>query len=204
MTVTIVVRRQALPGQADALLALAYDRLQRVPSRRARLQVRVFQNPADPHLLLWAGYWENEADYWARTQALGGLGELDALCAAPADRFVFHRLAHFENMGRVPAVVQCTLIQTTPETTQQVLVYLETQRGPTLKQSPGILLRELYQDRNAPTRLCAIHGWESVAALECHEREGHSHFESHARELGTRVEYFQGLTRAHVDRYSDT
>src|SRR5215213_6220292 len=93
MTVTVVVRRQALPGQADALLALAFDRLQRMPSRRARrLQVRVFQNPSNPHSLLWVGYWENEADYWTRTQALGGLEELDALCVASADRFLFQQL----------------------------------------------------------------------------------------------------------------
>jgi len=205
MTVTVVVRRQALPGQADALLALANDRLQRAPRRPARrLQVRVFQNPADPHFLLWAGYWENEADYWARTQALGGLEELDALCAAPADRFVFQQLASYENMGRVPAVVQCTLIQTAPETTEQIVDYLQTHRGPAFKESPGLLLRELYQDRNVPTRLCSIHGWESVAALERHQREGHPHFESRAQALGASVEYFQGLTRAHVDRYTET
>src|SRR5215217_3795838 len=158
MTVTVVVRRQALPGQADALLALAFDRLQRVPGRRARrLQVRVFQN-----------------------------------------------LASYENMGRVPAVVQCTLIQTAPETPEQVLEYLQTHRAPALKQSPGLLLRELHQDRNVPTRLCAIHGWESVAALDRHQREGHPHFESRAHELGASVEYFRGLTRAHVDRYTDS
>jgi quinol monooxygenase YgiN len=205
MTVTVVVRRQALPGQADALLALAFDRLRRAPSRRARrLQVRVFQHLTDPHFLLWAGYWETEADYWARTEALGGLDELDALCAAPADHFVFHRLAHFENMSRIPAVVQCALIRTAPETTERVVEFLQTQRAPVLKQSPGLLLRELHQDRNVPTLLCAIHGWESQAALERHEQEGHPHFESRAQELGARVEYFQGLTRAHVDRYTET
>ena len=153
--------------------------------------------------MLWVGYWESQADYWARTRALGGLEELDALCAASADRFFFQQLASYENMGRVPAVVQCTLIQTAPETTEQVLEYLQTHRAPALKQSPGLLLRELHQDRNVPTRLCAIHGWESVAALDRHEREGHPHFESRAHELGASVEYFRGLTRAHVDRYTE-
>jgi quinol monooxygenase YgiN len=202
MSITVVVRRQARHGQADQLLALARERMNmtlRRPDRRFRTQI--FQSRADPHGLLWVGSWESEADYWVRMEEAGGFERLNALSAAPAERYFFQQLASFENMGRIPVVVQCTLIHAAPDTTARILEYLLEHSGPALKRLPGLLMRMLYQDRDEHSRLFTIHGWESVAAIDQHHREEHQHFGSQLHELGARVEYFRGLTRAYVDRY---
>ena len=49
---------------------LCSEGVDRQPARR--LQVRVFQNPADPHFLLWAGYWENELLLIVEDPAIAG------------------------------------------------------------------------------------------------------------------------------------
>ena len=95
-------------------------------------------------------------------------------------------------------------MHTVPEATARVLDYLREHSGPALNRQPGLLMRMVYQDRDEPARLFTIHGWESVVASEQHNREGHQHFGSQAHELGARVEYFRGLTRAYVGRYDAT
>jgi quinol monooxygenase YgiN len=202
MSITVVVRRQARPGQAEALLALAQERLGMTPRRPdRRIQTQVLQSRADPHSLLWVSSWESEADYWVRMNAAGGFDRLNALSAAPADRFFFQQLALYENMGRLPVVVQCALIHTSPDASARVLDYLSEHSGPALKGLPGLLMRMVYQDRDEPSRLFTIHGWESVATFEQHQGEGHPHFQTQAHALGARVEYFMGFTRGYVDRY---
>ena len=80
MSITVVVRRQARPGQADQLLALARERMNMIlrrPDRRFRTQV--FQSRADPHGLLWVGAWESEADF----RAAHGTDEFREVVTAP-------------------------------------------------------------------------------------------------------------------------
>src|SRR5262245_39203379 len=147
MLVTMIVRRQARPGQAEALLAQAQARLRITAQRRdRRLEACVFQSRTDPHALLWVSRWESLAAYWTRMQALGGLDQLDALCAAPADRYVCRQIALYEELTRAPAVVNCVLVRTPPEACEQTLQYLLEESGPAVRRLPGLTLRGLYQD----------------------------------------------------------
>jgi quinol monooxygenase YgiN len=202
MSITVVVRRQARPGQADALLALARERLGMALRRSdRRIQTQVLQSRADAHFLLWVSSWESEADYWVRMDAAGGFDRLNALSVAPAERYFFEQLSLYENMGRHPVVVQCALIHTPPDATARVLEYLQEHSGPALRRLPGLVMRMVYQDRDEPSRLFTIHGWESLAAFEQHQQEGHPHFGAQVDALGARLEYFMGLTRGYADRY---
>src|SRR5262249_20668773 len=125
MPITVIVRRQARPGQAAALLAQAQARLRITAQRRdRRLEAWVFPSRSDPHALLWVSRWETLAPYWPRMQALGALDPLDALCAAPADRYVCRQIALYEELTHAPAVVNCVLVRTPPEACEQTLQYL--------------------------------------------------------------------------------
>jgi quinol monooxygenase YgiN len=203
MSITVVVRRQARPGHADALVTLATQRTV-VPRgwQASRLQSRLFQGRDDPHLLLRVADWESSAAYWAAMAAVGGGDTLDALSTGPAERFFCEQLTLYENLTRPPTVVSCALIQARDGSTEQVLAYLREQSGPLVRSQPGLVLRAMYQDHGDVARFCVLHGWESPAALDGYYHGSRARVLAALDELGARLELFIGVTRALVDRYS--
>ncbi len=70
LSVTVVTRRRARPGQAEALLALASERIVQPGRPQAgRLWTRLFQGLDDPHVVVRVGHWQSRDAYCACSAA---------------------------------------------------------------------------------------------------------------------------------------
>jgi len=203
MSVTVVTRRRARPGQAEVLFELASRRILELSGKQdARLQTRLFQGVDDAHLLLRVGHWDNLDGYWSAMRVLGGFEPLDELCVGGGERFFFERLSLYEDMGRKSAAVDCALLQAPPGQGGQVSETILQRNAPTVRAQPGLVLNAVYQDLDDIDRFFVMQGWESDAAQQHFLANTGRSLEAQLDTNGVRIERYAVHTRVEVDRYA--
>src|SRR5262249_52731318 len=92
MAVTVVTRRQAQPGHADALVALLRGLMAlRSPPPAARPPTRLCQAARDPAVGLSLSPWDSREAYWESVR-LHDTSTIDAVCAVPPQRGFYRQL----------------------------------------------------------------------------------------------------------------
>jgi quinol monooxygenase YgiN len=192
MSVLVVVRRRARPGQEQALIEAMTAEVQSTrPPRSSR--TRVFQAISDPRTALYIAEWSSREAHL--TYNSPPLVALDDLCTSPARRWYCQALDLYEAGSAPPQALSLTTLQCQPSAALSLITYLMEHSGPAIYQQPGIALRALYQDLDHPNRIVSVRGWRSVADLETARLHLMPEVDTAMRALGVRVERFTGVLR---------
>jgi heme-degrading monooxygenase HmoA len=201
MSITVLTRRRARPGQGDALLEQMRSQLdERLGGAPHFREARVFQGLEAPDVILSVTTWDSSFAYWARSRDRDHRAQLDALCIGEPERYLFERLALYEDVSREAAVVSCTLVHSPPLARAAVGTVLEGEAGPLVRALPGLVLRHSYQHVDSPQCFLVLLGWDSLGAWQDFFRDLGPRLGARLREHGATVERFVGVTRARVDR----
>jgi hypothetical protein len=163
MSVIVVVRRRARPGQETALLR-EWVRQVEAPAvwslhRRAG---RLFEDRAAPGTLLYVGEWETRAAFWARTQEDAARQRLDAFSDAPRVTF-FQPLAVHEVVGRHMALGDFTFVRTGTADRAAVLEALEARDASGGSPGAEFAARYLCEELGDREHFLLFQAWESPA-----------------------------------------
>ena len=200
MSVTVVVRRRARPGQGEALVAAMTRRLaDPTPHAQPRSAAWVFQGVADPDVVLYLAHWDSREAYAARRQG-DDPAELDALAVGKTERRFYHPLTTYEAIEGRMGAISCTRLQCRRAATLAVLTFLLEGSGPTIRGYPGVVSHHLYQDEDHPNHFLAILGWESLAVAETARRDIAPGLDAELGKRGAILERFIGRTRAEATR----
>jgi hypothetical protein len=197
MSITVVVRRRARPGREEALIAAMTDAIAR-PHARASTRARVFQGLGDPQAILYIGQWADRGQYRSRNNPAAGL--LDDLCSEPPERLYCQQLDLYEAPAGRVGVASCVIVQAAPTAAAALITYLFERSGPALYETPGLVLRAVYQDLDVPCRLLTLIGWHSRADQEAARLRLGPLLDPPLFQLGATVERFLARTRVDVDR----
>jgi hypothetical protein len=163
VSVIVVVRRRACPGQATALLR-EWVRQVEAPAvwslhRRAG---RLFEDRAAPGTLLYVGDWETRAAFWARTQEDAARQRLDALSESPRYSF-FQPLAVHEVVGRHMALGDFTFVRASAAARAAVLEALQDRDASGGSPGAEFVARYLCEDVGDREHFLLFRAWESPA-----------------------------------------
>lgn len=163
MSVIVVVRRRARPGQETALLR-EWVRQVEAPAvwslhRRAG---RLFEDRAAPGTLLYVGDWESRVAFWARTQEDAAGHRLDALSEPPRYAF-FQPLAVHEVVGRQMALGDFTFVRTGVAERAAVLEALQARDASGGSPGGEFVARYLCEDVGDREHFLLFQAWESPA-----------------------------------------
>jgi hypothetical protein len=186
MSVVVVSRWQARPGQEAALLAGAltlwrdfYDSPE--PS--------VFQSMQDPTVVLYIDEWNRRGEYLLRQSALPA--RLDALCHAPVERTYYRSWTFFERIVGSAPMVGASLFHAPPSAVSTMNRYLDERLTPLMQALDGCLRRATYQNLDDPGRVLVITGWRSEADRRQAFGGVLARVDTVLGPLGTRIERFQ-------------
>lgn len=197
VSMLVVVRRRARPGQEEALVAaMTAEVYGSRPPRSSR--ARVFQGLNDPRAALYVAEWSSREAFLTHNST--PLVALDALCTSPPRRWFCQALDVYEVGLTPPRVLACSTFAAPLAAAARLIDYLLEQAGPLLYQQPGCVLRALYQDVDRPGRLISLKGWRSDEDLEAAMLTLSPGLDSHIRGLGASVDHFAGRLRAEIDR----
>ncbi len=162
MAVTVVTRRQARPGQEEALVALLRGLISARPRQGAGpAPTRLFQAARDPAVVLTVSTWDSCEAYW-ETARLHDTSTVDALCAVPPQRGFYRPLDFDGDVYQPVAAVSSIVVECRPEARQRVLDHLLRESKRFVTSQPGCVLRGLYADEDDPCRLLVLSGWDSL------------------------------------------
>jgi hypothetical protein len=195
LSVLVVVRRRALPGQERPLLAAMAAELKSSRPPRS-LRARVFQGLTDPRAVIYLAEWSSRDAYL--TYNTPPLVALDALCTSPPRRWFGQPLDYFEAGSEPPRVLTSSIFEAPPAAAMSLISFLMEQAGPALYQSTSCVLRALYQDLDHPSRFISLKGWRSEADWSAAMDALAPRLDAHVEKLGATVEHFTGLLRADV------
>src|SRR5437588_400999 len=140
MAVTVVTRRQARPGQEEALVALLRGLIRaRSPQGAGHAPTRLFQAARDPAVVLSVSTWDSREAYW-ETVRLHDTSTVDALCAIPPQRGFYRQLAFDGDAYQAVAAVSSIFVECRPETQQRVLDHLLGESKRFVPSQPGCVL----------------------------------------------------------------
>jgi hypothetical protein len=163
MSVIVVVRRRACPGQETALLREWACQVE-APAiwslhRRAG---RLFEDRAAPGSLLYVGDWETRAAFWARTQEDSARQRLDALSEAPRYTF-FQPLAVHEVVGRQMALGDFTFVRAGTTARAAVLDTLQDRAASSGSPGAEFVARYLCEEVGDPEHFLLFQAREAPA-----------------------------------------
>jgi hypothetical protein len=164
MSVIVVVRRRARPGQEGTLLR-EWVRQVEAPAvwslhRRAG---RLFEDREAPGTLLYVGDWETRAAFWARTQENAARERLDALSHASRYAF-FEPLVVHEVVDRPMALGEFTFVQAGTRDRTTVLGALHAGGVSGAAAGAEFVARYLCVDLADPEHFFVFQAWEAAAA----------------------------------------
>jgi hypothetical protein len=197
MSVTVVVRRRARPGQEELMFGLAIGAIQR-PRARTSSTAQVFQGLTDPAAMLYLGQWNSRESYESRDTS--HLARLDALCEGPAYRAFCHQLSLYEIVSSQVQVAACLIIRAPEGCVADIVTYLHSEAALVTQAQPGFVLRAVYQDLDDPGQLFVLVGWRSAAEQDAARRSVLAATRQRLQELGAAIEDFRGRTRAEIER----
>ena len=196
MSVTVVVRRRALPGCEEALFGLAIGVIEQ-PRARSSSTARVFQELHDPRIMLYLGQWSSRETYEGRDSS--HLQQLDALCDGLPERAFCQQLSLYEVVSSQAQVVACITIRVPEGRAAEVVAFLHDEAAPITRAQPGFVLRAVYQDLDDPGQLFVLVGWRSAADQAAANREALQAVRQRLVEMGAAMEHFRGRARAEID-----
>jgi quinol monooxygenase YgiN len=166
MSVTVVTRWRARPGQADELVTTAL-RVTARPSARAVFlrSAPLFQELQDPSVILMVDEWRSRDIVPLDGPFGNALQALDDLSVEQRQYSFFKRLALYEDLSQLPVVVACALVEAPCWARAAVQAFLLQDARQTIRDYPGLVLHHLCQDQDEPTRYFVLHGWTSRTAL---------------------------------------
>jgi hypothetical protein len=195
LSILVVVRRRALAGQEQALLAAMAAELRSSRPPRS-LRARVFQGLSDRRAAIYIAEWSTREAYLAYNTP--PLVALDALCTAPPRRWFCQPLDLFEADAEPPRVLTSSIFEAPPAAAMPLISFLMEQAGPALYQSTSCVLRALYQDLDHPSRFISLKGWRSEEQWTAAMAALAPRLDAEVEKLGATVEHFTGLLRADV------
>jgi hypothetical protein len=164
MSVTVFALRRAPVGQDAMILALGLQGIEeqaQAPGQVVPQDRCFYQGVEVPELLVRVTEWESRAAYLACRAHSHISQELDDLSAGSSERYFFQPLREYRHLRYRPEVTTCTLLEAPPGGTAALLAFVEEVARPAVQVLPGLVLRGLYQDQEAPERLLVRHGWGS-------------------------------------------
>ena len=200
MSVTLLTKRQAQPGQAEAVVT----HVQRVieaclPHVLRHEPIRLFQATRDPTILLTVSTWASREAYRESTRGLD-LSAIDALSTGPPERRFCQRIKLYESVYEPVVAVSSILVDCPPPVRDTLADYLTRESKEFVVAQPGCVLRVVYVDEDDPCTFFVLSGWSSLEAWQRFVGAPVQAAREAIRVRGGRVERFvEGRTRAEVD-----
>jgi quinol monooxygenase YgiN len=201
MSMTVVLRLQALPGQVDALLAAGKVLYQQALQAGALQGVRVLQGLHDRDNVLVLGEWRSRDDYWAAREHERAGDAIVALCGGPPQRYFFERLGYFEDMSQQAVVVAAAFVHATPAAASALADFLVHEGREYTADAPGLVYRYTYRDADNPTHFLVCLGCASSAAWESFLQDRAPALEAALAVRAATLEPFAGRTYTDADQY---
>lgn len=201
MSVTVVLRLQARPGQVEALLAAGAALYKQALQAGTLQAVRVLQGLHDPGNVLVLGEWRSREAYWAAREHEQAGNAIVAFCAGPPQRYFFERLGYYEDMSRRAVLVGATFLRAPAAEVTAFGHFLVYEGRQLTADAPGLVYRYSYQDADDPTHFLMNVGWDSPEAWERFQRERAPTVRAAMLARGATLEPFAGRTHADADQY---
>jgi hypothetical protein len=198
MTVTVVTRRRARPGQEAALIeAVARSAASAAGEGAARGgAARLFQGYEDPEEFFRLV--EGESRDAVATAAADGLP--DAYCAGTAERQVFERLTGHAGSAALAQAGGGAIVELPPAAGGAALAFSD-EVAREMCARPGVVQVAIYRDLDRPHRFLALCDWDSADTRQAFYAEALPRYASAVREHGGRLDVFVERTPADLARY---
>jgi quinol monooxygenase YgiN len=200
MSVTVVIRRRARPGEGVRLLAAVRQVFAaRFAHDRCFRAARILQQLDDPDQFYFMGEWTSRAAYWA------GMGHhpahlaLDTLSEQPAERAFFRRVSVIENASRRAEVVRAILVELAHDTAT-VEIARRRALAPALRRLPAFVFQHLFQDLDDARRLLFVYGWTDVPGMLAGHEQVKAWLDVSTWTAGRMTVTFQGRAQLRLSR----
>jgi quinol monooxygenase YgiN len=200
VSVTLLTKRQAQPGQAEAVVALVRRVIEtHLPHVVRHEPIRLFQARRDPTILLTVSTWASREAY--RDSSRGqDVSAIDALSVGPPERRFCQRIKLYESVYEPVVAVSSILVDCPPAVRDALADYLTRDSKEFIVAQPGCVLRVVYVDEDDPCTFFVLSGWSSLEAWQQFLGAPVQTAREAIRARGGRVEEFvEGRTRAEVD-----
>jgi len=200
MSVTVLVRQRAHPGQAAAFLAAALRVLATVPASSSLRGARLFQGLEDGEDFVWLSDWDSAEAHLADPEQAEFTDGLHPWAAGPAERAYLRSRAWFADMSRRTAVAQVVLLDF-PASEGAGWDVLRRREAPTLiREHRGLTARTVYEDEANPQRMVVLNGWVSVEAWDQFRADIMPRLRAIHNAHGGEITYFVGRTQGEYER----
>jgi quinol monooxygenase YgiN len=197
MSVTVMVRHHARPGQEDAFLRVSVRGTASYATSDSFLRsARVLQRVGSPGEFLWIAEWDSRNAYETSQRATAR--ELENLALGRGERSFLDVVHSSEFMDRRVTALTCVLVDATATTMATAREMMQTRGRALLEAHPGFAARYLYRDLERPHRLVAVLGWTSLAAAEQAVHIINQHADELVDALGLQRESFVGRVAVEV------
>jgi hypothetical protein len=196
MTVAVVTRRRARPGEEAAMIA-AVVRSAETGSPAGQPAARLFQDFEDPERFLRI---VEAADRGAAEAAAVGEMLPAAYCAGETERQVYERISEGEGVARLSATAGGAIVEL-PESASGAARAFSDQVAREMCARPDVARVAIYRGLDNPHRFLALCDWETEAALQAFYAEVLPTYASAVRDHGGRLDVFVERTQADLDRY---
>jgi quinol monooxygenase YgiN len=198
MNLAVLTRRRALLGQATPLLDALLTRLETAQHPQWQ-RARVFQDIAEPERVTVLSDWDSMEAYDAHAREWT-TPALDALCARPPSRQLYHRVEYHADRDRPVHLLSFARYFFPADQRREVLQLVRDVVVPTLVAQPGLVRRGLYAALDDDRRMFLLLGWETQAAWEHGIQAVAAAGHARAEEIGLQVRRAVWRRRADLGR----
>jgi heme-degrading monooxygenase HmoA len=193
MSITVVARRQAAPGQG-ATLAQAITELVGAPSSwpTGLHSVQVFRHAGDPDLFMSLSEWGSREAYQV-SMAERAAEQLDSVSERPPDRYYFRPWVAYAIPGALATAVEAAVISYAPDQADAVNLFVLREATSQLRKVPGYCGRRVFRDDDTPGRLLIVRGWDTPRSLEHFVRHVRPTFAMRRPPVGVTADHFVGI-----------
>jgi quinol monooxygenase YgiN len=200
MSVTVLVRQRAQPGQATAFLAEALRILATVPAASSLRGARLFQGLEDPEDFLWLADWDSAEAELPDPEQVEFTDGLDRWAAGPAELAYLRSRSWYADMSRRTAVGQVVLLDFPTGEGAGWDVLRSREAHTLIREQPGLTARTVYEDAANPQRMIVLNGWASVDAWDQFRADTMPRIRAIHHARGGEITYFVGRTQGEYER----
>jgi heme-degrading monooxygenase HmoA len=193
---TVVGIIRCRPGQMDEVARQAVERYRsRSETGSGRIDSYLFEDRADPSLVVSVSRWESRTAFAAMLGRLGVIGGQDLYEGEPSFTF-FRPLLRYVRMFEPSEIATLTIVEGDITRAVELRDYVVSNRKRMDLRAMGIVEHEIGEDEDRPGRFAFFVRWRTAAAVEAGRSQVRVWLDPAVASFGATIRRYDGRVRA--------